>query len=167
MRQKCKCTLCELHVVKFLFFFDHRFFTHKKLKLLIIYELHKFTKKVAWSVQNECFFRRRWFVASTLGHQREFWGTTERTDRKKREKLCQWMTSGVRFNKLLFGTFLNGYGGAAGCLLGFVCGMRKIIFAELFRCPKNLCRSTLWCLQIDENKRVIEPLNVFLFLPKV
>lgn len=35
------------------------------------------------------------------------------------------MTSGVRFNKLLSETFLNGYGGAAGCLLGFEYGKKK------------------------------------------
>lgn len=92
-------------------------------------------KKVAWSVQNECFFRRRWFVASTLGHQREFWGNNGANRPKKRKKLCQWMTSGVRFNKLLFGTFLNGYGGAAGCLFVRFCMPHK-----------------KWCLQSDLGK---------------
>lgn len=60
MIQKCKCTLCEEHHVVFL----ASVFTHKKLKLLIIYELHKFKrKKLPWSAFFCCF------AAFTLGHQ--------------------------------------------------------------------------------------------------
>lgn len=66
------------------------------------------------------------------------------------------MTSGARFNKLLFGTFLNGYGGVAGCLLGIVCGIRKITCLQSHLGARGTFSGNFMILQIDNKNHVIE-----------
>lgn len=119
-------------LLNFCSFFRPSVFTHKKLKLLIIYELHKFTKKVAWSVQNECFFSSS--LACGIHIRSSAWVLgNNRANRPKKEKknyANEWPRVFALIN-YFSGTFLNVYGGVARILLFFHVPQKKFLKSHL------------------------------------